>query len=146
MWTSFYGPRSRGHTQASGAFSSSAADWLTFSLQTALNLQPSIVTFLSLPSQRGSVCIYSEVGMDTYEISCIKQHHLFLRLASCREEGATDDAVLVYIFIDSLALIMHCNCSTVTETGFTVFTEDWIMKEKVEQMKLFWMTNILIWL
>lgn len=62
--------------------------------------------------------------MDTYESSCIKQRHLFLRLASCREEGATDDAVLVYIFIDSLALIMHSNCTTVTQTGFTVLAED----------------------
>lgn len=62
--------------------------------------------------------------MDTYESSCIKQHHLLLRLASCGEEAATDDAVLVYIFIDSLALIMHCNCTTVAQTGFRALADD----------------------
>lgn len=95
---------------------------------------PSTFSSPSFPSQTVSVCICSEVGMDTYQGSCIKQHHLLFRLASCREEGATDDAVLVYIFMDSLVLIMHCKCAPVAQTGFTVFAEDWIMMKKSSKL------------
>ena len=96
---------------------------------------PSTFSSLSFPSQTVSVCICSEVGMDTYEGSCIKQHHLLFRLANCREEGATDDTVLVYIFMDSLVLIMHCNCAPVTQTGFSFC---WRLNndEKVKQTRL----------
>lgn len=138
MQTRFYGLKFRGHTQASEAFSSYAANGLTFSRQTALNLQHQHL-HKPQPSYPNRVCVYLLRGRDghSHESSCIKQHHLFFRLASCTEEVATDDAVLVYIFIDSLALIMHCNCKTVTRTGITAFTENWIMMEKAEQTKLF---------
>lgn len=113
-----------------------AADWPTFSLQTALNLQPRNLPTPSLPTQTVCVWIHSEAGLDTRESSCIKQHQLFLRLASCREEDVTDDALLVYIFIHSLAPIKHC------KTRVRVFAEGWEMMKKWS--KLNFLTDNLI--
>lgn len=83
LWT-------RGHSQVSGAFTVAAP--IIFSLQTALNLQ-NLQAQQLLKSYANSLCLHLLRYRDGH--SCIIQRHLFARLSSWRQEGATDDAVLV---------------------------------------------------
>lgn len=106
---------------------------------------PSIFSNPSLPTQTACVCFRSEVGMDTHDNSCIKQHHLFLRLVAVERKTLQMTQYWFYIFIGSLALITHCNCTTVTQTGFSVFAEGWEMMEKWSKLNFFCMPDCLIW-